>query len=430
MAQVPASAAEADRATNQPQSDPLPDGISEEDAEAALRALAVMGGLDLHSFRRSSLKRLRKAIEPCAALLSDPRPWVYDSKLALLWSDLVGVRTKIVDFLPLGDIGRVIPRLSKIFCDEQPVVLYRVARDVSPGVCEKALDEFLGQADRLIKDVFPDGPQEGKMKDAFDEVRGVGERIEEPILHEAIGKFLDVVHFEGRDFRVFCGDDLEAWGDEEREEITMIDDEEAKWIRLVTSPDLAENIARHGLDIDTNGVRMGKGFSEGNLCVRNVEFTIKFQDLMGDENPGDILAAITILGCGSLHVESILSPESDFEDEFAGNTSWNLVFQPCTGGSYVVADPVMPDTCYKVSIVIDWNRDSQLKVTESFGTQRVAISITDPYGWEDRGSYEYACEPMTHIGIWNTAAAVTLISSFRMKYSERIERDTEFRVDN
>ena len=430
MAQVPASAAEADRATNQPQSDPLPGGISEEDAEVAVSVLGVMGRLDLHSFRGPSLKRLRNALEPCAALLSDPSPWLNSSFLALLWSGEMDVRGEVLRFLPLEDIGRVIPRLSKIFRDEQPVVLYRVARAVSPGVCEEALREFIGSTDKSLEEVFPDGPQEGKMKDAFDEVRGVGERIEEPILHEAIGRFLDVVHFEGRDFRVFCGDDLEAWGDEEREEITMIDDEEAKWIRLVTSPDLAENIARHGLDIDTNGVRMGKGFSEGNLCVRNVEFTIKFQDLMGDENPGDILAAITILGCGSLHVESILSPESDFEDEFAGNTSWNLVFQPCTGGSYVVADPVMPDTCYKVSIVIDWNRDSQLKVTESFGTQRVAISITDPYGWEDRGSYEYACEPMTHIGIWNTAAAVTLISSFRMKYSERIERDTEFRVDN
>lgn len=213
MAQVPASAAEADRATNQPQSDPLPDGISEEDAEVAVSVLGVMGRLGLHSFRRPSLKRLREAIGPCAALLSDPSHWLDGSALALLWSDdEMGARTNIVDFLPLRTIGRVIPRLSKIFRDKQPVVLYRVARLVSPGVCEKALREFIGPTDKKLEDLFPDGPQEGKMKDAFDEVRGYKNEEGEQILHQAIGKFLDVVHFKGREFRVFCGDDLEAWG--------------------------------------------------------------------------------------------------------------------------------------------------------------------------------------------------------------------------
>ena len=411
MAQVPASAAEAERATNQPQSDPLPDGISEEDADAAVRALAVMGGLDLQSFRMPSLKRLREAIVPCAALLSDRSPWLDGSALALLWSDdEMGARTTIVDFLPLRTIGRVIPWLSKIFRDKQPVVLYRVARDVSPGVCEKALDEFLGQADRLIKDVFPDGPQEGKMKDAFDEVRGYKNEEGEQILHQAIGKFLDVVHFKGREFRVFCGDDLEAWGDAVREEITMIDEEGLRWIQI-TSPDHAMSQGGH--------IRIRYAFSEDNLCPRLVEFTIKFRNFEDGDPGGVVFAGVAIGGLGKLVVES------DYYDHDAFyRMKWVANHQSLDQGFDIL---VQPDTCYTVSIVVDW--DPELDYLPS-GTPEVTVTITSPSGREGEESAIYACNPLTYIKIFDQAAAVTLISSFRLKYSERIKRDAEFGDDS
>lgn len=413
MAQVPASAAEAERATNQPQSDPLPDGISEEDADAAVRALAVMGGLDLQSFRMPSLKRLREAIVPCAALLSDRSPWLDGSALALLWSDdEMGARTTIVDFLPLRTIGRVIPWLSKIFRDKQPVVLYRVARDVSPGVCEKALDEFLGQADRLIKDVFPDGPQEGKMKDAFDEVRRVGEFIEKPILHEAIGRFLDVVHFKGRDFRVFCGDDREAWGDAVREEITMIDDEGLRWIQI-TSPDHAGSLDR---------IRIRHDFSKDNLCPRRVEFTIKFHHAVDDEAYCGVIAGVSIDGLGKIVVKS-----DYYDDEIYYSMLWVANHQSLDQGFDIAT--VEPDTCYAVSIVVDWD------IVKMGGeAPEATVTMTSIPSGEKTPGYDYdfecpRCEPMKHVEIFNQANAVTLISSFSLKYSERIERDAQFVID-
>ena len=409
MAQVPASAAEADRATNQPQSDPLPDGISEEDAEVAVSVLGVMGRLDLHSFRGPSLKRLRNALAPCAALLSDPSPWLNGSFLALLWSGEMGARTNIVDFLPLGDIGRVIPRVSRIFRDKQPFVLYRVARDVSPGVCEKALDEFLGQADRLIKDVFPDGPQEGKMKDAFDEVRGVGERIEEPILHEAIGKFLDVVHFEGRDFRVFCGDDLEAWGETvPRDGIRMIDDERLRWIQI-TSLDHAGSPDR---------IEIRHDFSEDNLCLRRVEFTIKFHHAEDDEASCGVIAGVSIDGLGKVVVKS------DYDDEIYYSMLWVANHQSLDQGFDI--DIVEPDTCYTVSIVVDWDNVGMAPYATVTMTTILSGEKTPGYGYD----FECPrCEPMKHVEIFNQANAVTLISSFSLKYSERIERDAQFVID-
>ena len=409
MAQVPASAAEADRATNQPQSDPLPDGISEEDAEVAVSVLGVMGRLDLHSFRRSSLKRLRNALAPCAALLSDPSPWLDGSALAKLWSGEMGARTNIVDFLPLGDIGRVIPRVSRIFRDKQPFVLYRVARDVSPGVCEKALDEFLGQADRLIKDVFPDGPQEGKMKDAFDEVRRVGEFIEKPILHEAIGRFLDVVHFEGRDFWLFCGDDREAWGDAVREEITMIDDEGLRWIQI-TSLDHAGSPDR---------IEIRHDFSEDNLCLRRVEFTIKFHHAEDDEASCGVIAGVSIDGLGKVVVKS-----DYYDDEIYYSMLWVANHQSLDQGFDI--DIVEPDTCYTVSIVVDWDNVGMAPYA--------TVTMTTILSGEKTPGYDYdfecpRCEPMKHVEIFNQANAVTLISSFSLKYSERIERDAQFVID-
>ena len=410
MAQLPASAAEADRATNQPQSDPLPDGISEEDAEVAVSVLGVMGRLDLHSFRGPSLKRLRNALAPCAALLSDPSPWLNGSFLALLWSGEMGARTNIVDFLPLGDIGRVIPRVSRIFRDKQPFVLYRVARDVSPGVCEKALDEFLGQADRLIKDVFPDGPQEGKMKDAFDEVRGVGERIEEPILHEAIGRFLDVVHFEGRDFRVFCGDDLEAWGETvPRDGIRMIDDEGLRWIQI-TSLDHAGSPDR---------IEIRHDFSEDNLCPRCVEFTIKFHHAEDDEASYGVIAGVSIDGLGKVVVKS-----DYYDDEIYYSMLWVANHQSLDQGFDI--DIVEPDTCYTVSIVVDWDNVGMAPYATVTMTTILSGEKTPGYGYD----FECPrCEPMKHVEIFNQANAVTLISSFSLKYSERIERDAQFVID-
>ena len=413
MAQVPASAAEAERATNQPQSDPLPDGISEEDAEVAVSVLGVMGRLDLHSFRRSSLKRLREAIGPCAALLSDPSPWLDGSFLALLWSGEMDVRGEVLRFLPLEDIGRVIPRLSKIFRNEQPVVLYRVAHAVSPGVCEKALDEFLGQADRLIKDVFPDGPQERKMKDAFDEVRGVGERIEEPILHEAIGRFLDVVHFEGRDFRVFCGDDLEAWGETvPRDGIRMIDDEGLRWIQI-TSLDHAGSPDR---------IEIRHDFSEDNLCPRCVEFTIKFHHAEDDEASCGVIAGVSIDGLGKVVVKS-----DYYDDEIYYSMLWVANHQSLDQGFDI--DTVEPDTCYTVSIVVDWD------IVKMGGeAPEATVTMTTILSGEKTPGYGYdfecpRCEPMKHVEIFNQANAVTLISSFSLKYSERIERDAQFVID-
>ena len=409
MAQVPASAAEADRATNQPQSDPLPGGISEEDAEVAVSVLGVMGRLDLHSFRGPSLKRLRNALAPCAALLSDPSPWLNGSFLALLWSGEMDVRGEVLRFLPLEDIGRVIPRLSKIFRDEQPVVLYRVARAVSPGVCEEALREFLGSTDKKIEDVFPDGPQEGKMKDAFDEVRGVGERIEEPILHEAIGKFLDVVHFEGRDFRVFCGDDLEAWGETvPRDGIRMIDDERLRWIQI-TSLDHAGSPDR---------IEIRHDFSEDNLCLRRVEFTIKFHHAVDDEASCGVIAGVSIDGLGKIVVKS------DYDDEIYYSMLWVANHQSLDQGFDI--DIVEPDTCYTVSIVVDWDNVGMAPYA--------TVTMTTIPSGEKTPGYDYdfecpRCEPMKHVEIFNQANAVTLISSFSLKYSERIERDAQFVID-
>ena len=419
MAQVPASAAEAERATNQPQSDPLPDGISEEDAEAALRALAVMGGLDLHSFRMPSLKRLREAIVPCAALLSDPSPWLNGSFLALLWSDEMDARAQVLSFLPLEDIGRVIPRLSKIFRDEQPVVLYRVARDVSPDVSKEALREFcsvaelFGSADKKLEDVFQGGDPMDKMKDAFNEVRGYKNEEGEQILHEAIGKFLDVVHFKGREFRVFCGDDLEAWGDAVREEITMIDEEGLRWIQI-TSPDHAMSQGGH--------IRIRHAFSEDNLCPRLVEFTIKFRNFEDGDPGGVVFAGVAIGGLGKLVVES------DYYDHDAFyRMKWVANHQSLDQGFEIAI--VEPDTRYTVSIVIDWDPELDYLPSGS-GTPEVTVTITSPSGREGEESFIYACNPLTYIKIFDQAAAVTLISSFRLKYSERIKRDAEFGDDS
>jgi len=419
MAQVPASAAEADRATNQPQSDPLPDGISEEDAEAALRALAVMGGLDLHSFRMPSLKRLREAIVPCAALLSDPSPWLNGSFLALLWSDEMDARAQVLSFLPLEDIGRVIPRLSKIFRDEQPVVLYRVARDVSPDVSKEALREFcsvaelFGSVDKKLEDVFQGGDPMDKMKDAFNEVRGYKNEEGEQILHEAIGKFLDVVHFKGREFRVFCGDDLEAWGDAVREEITMIDDEGLRWIQI-TSPDHAMSQGGH--------IRIRHAFSEDNLCPRLVEFTIKFRNFEDGDPGGVVFAGVAIGGLGKLVVKS------DYDDEIYYSMLWVANHQSLDQGFDIAT--VEPDTCYAVSIVVDWD------IVKMGGeAPEATVTMTTIPSGEKTPGYDYdfecpRCEPMKHVEIFNQANAVTLISSFSLKYSERIKREAEFGDDS
>ena len=319
------------------------------------------------------------------------------------------VRGEVLRFLPLEDIGRVIPRLSKIFRDEQPVVLYRVARAVSPGVCEEALREFIGSTDKSLEEVFPDGPQEGKMKDAFDEVRRVGEFIEKPILHEAIGRFLDVVHFEGRDFRVFCGDDLEAWGETvPRDGIRMIDDERLRWIQI-TSLDHAGSPDR---------IEIRHDFSEDNLCLRRVEFTIKFHHAVDDEASCGVIAGVSIDGLGKIVVKS------DYDDEIYYSMLWVANHQSLDQGFDI--DIVEPDTCYTVSIVVDWDNVGMAPYA--------TVTMTTIPSGEKTPGYDYdfecpRCEPMKHVEIFNQANAVTLISSFSLKYSERIERDAQFVID-
>ena len=298
-------------------------------------------------------------------------------------------------------------------------MLYRVAHAVSPDVSKKALREFcgvaklFGSADKKLEDVFQGGDPMDKMKDAFNEVRGYKNEEGEQILHEAICKFLDVVHFKGREFRVFCGDDLEAWGgDSVREETTMIDEEGLRWIQI-TSPDHAMSQGGH--------IRIGHDFSEDNLCQRRVEFTIKFRNFEDGDPGGVVFAGVAIGGLGKLVVES------DYDHEIYYRMKWVANHQSLDQG-YEIAI-VEPDTRYTVSIVIDWDPELDYLPSGS-GTPEVTVTITSPSGREGEESFIYACNPLTYIEIFDQAAAVTLISSFRLKYSERIKRDAEFGDDS
>ena len=188
----------------------------------------------------------------------------------------------------------------------------------------------------------------------------------------------------------------------------MIDGEGLRWIQI-TSLDHAGSPDR---------IEIRHDFSEDNLCPRRVQFTIKFHHAVDDEAYCGVIAGVSIDGLGKIVVKS------DYDDEIYYSMLWVANHQSLDQGFDI--DIVEPDTCYTVSIVVDWDNVGMAPYA--------TVTMTTIPSGEKTPGYDYdfecpRCEPMKHVEIFNQANAVTLISSFSLKYSERIERDAQFVID-
>jgi len=135
------------------------------------------------------------------------------------------------------------------------------------------------------------------------------------------------------------------------------------------------------------------------------------------------IAGVSIDGLGKVVVKS-----DYYDDEIYYSMLWVANHQSLDQGFDI--DTVEPDTCYTVSIVVDWD------IVKMGGeAPEATVTMTTILSGEKTPGYGYdfecpRCEPMKHVEIFNQANAVTLISSFRLKYSERIKRDAEFGDDS
>ena len=290
------------------------------------------------------------------ALEAGPRTTLID-----LWR---GDQQEVVAaFLPLKSIAAV-PVISRRFRDQQPLVLFRLARRHG---CARAV----------------------------------------------IGASLNEIAATGRDWSLFSGDSVDAW-----RPLPAAGNEGECWaVRMV------EETARRYIEIRTTGHSghgggLVKRFDAADrLCVRELKYRFRFMDPNPEAShadPGEYGFAYFATG-GVRAADSfgmfVYPTESGYE------LTW---FNPYTSDTHDEDDDnaiisVTPDTWYEIKVAFDWTIDHG---------RFASVTCRDDDG-NSLLEWQFLCcrQPLTVMSLYNFSPGVTHYSHIQVKYSSHTPGD-------